>query len=710
MGLNPKRGRHKNRYHYPTQNHTTVCLSYLGRFYTLFQMKNLAPSVRLFFPLLFASSLFADPGSLLWHRRFSPVTYGDQEGPNPDHRFAGGRGSMNLAFYPEHLAVIGTDLSTPDNRYHLSILQAATGETLRSMPIRSDVGNSRSYLFPWAIVSASGDNIPGLTRIHWDAESGILFTGQGAYESAYTAYLPLSPDARSAEPAPPAYTFLQDHPGYQDAWGRSPAELWTTLGTARNPTPGKDPDIWGPSASYFGENYDPNVERKTRYDLDWQEIWGRQGSSHYNTSGIFSIQPQGPLIGLAKGAQWGHNQAGHFYLYNKYTGLKVLPGEVETPKNFQDIPLRPFSAGGVFLTEQRLYLIGPGEDRNGDNQLGAKRPEGVIPKVDQGLAVWAYDIEMQDLKPNDGIRGPAALETVQLSPAFAHSLPSPYTEDDTLESFGQSWYETDGFFRPKPMVEDTDGIWLSWKPSAAAGIHLVHATADGLNQIDLGIGQGMKGVDLWPKLQMADTPRGRRLVYASGNSRWRERIQPADIDAFMADFPVNRNGSVLFRDASEAAKQKARDRIQGGGAWSPNLSPHRGDAALAVVDPDSRKVLWTDNLSQRFPTLPANGFWTFIDRSHLAIAGEHAVFGFVDNSGETSTLLLAHYDLTSPTLPEPTVTRHPLGFSAEEFPGSALSDLQVADGRLYALVTQGNVFTLRDPRWQAQHILAIDPL
>jgi hypothetical protein len=648
-------------------------------------------------------------GQPRWHRTFTPLTFGDQTGPNPDHDFAGGRGSMNLAFAPGHVAVVAADLPEPAPAYHLTVLQTDTGATRSSQPIRSNIGTSRSYLFPWSIVSASGENIPGLVRIHWDADSGILFTAQGAYESAYTAYRPLAPDAATGQPASPAYADLARHPGLRDAAGRTAAELWTTLSTAPNPTLGKDADIWGPSASYFGPDYNPaTVTKKTRYDLDWATLWGVQGSSHYNTSGVFSVQPGGPLIGLAKGADWGHNQAGHFYLFNKHTGLKTLAEKIDTPKNHEGLELRPFQVGGVLLTDNRLFLIGPGEDRDGDKKLGAKRPEGLIPRVDQGLAVWAYDLTLADLQPNDGATGPATLDTVRLKLAFAHSQPSPFASDDTLESHGQSWYETDGFFRPKPMIADGDGVWLSWKPSAAAPVQLIYADASGLTPVDLDIGQGMKGVDLWPKLQLALTAAGRRLVYATGTSVWRERVLPADIDAFMADFPINRNGTVLFRDAPEKDQQSVRARIQAGGAWAAEVSPPRGDAALAVVDPDTRKLLWTDNLTRRFPALPANEFWTYIDRSHLVVSGEHAHFGFVDNTGSESTLVIARYDLKTSAAPEPRVTRYPLGFPSADYAGSALNDLQIHEGRLYALVTQGRVFTLRDPRWQAQHVLALD--
>ncbi|MGF1452814.1 MAG: hypothetical protein ACFB21_12150 [Opitutales bacterium] len=647
-------------------------------------------------------ALSAQPlaGEAVWQRTFEPLTFGDQEGPQNDGNFAGGRGSWNLTFHEGRIALIAADVPSPQDQYYLTILNATTGQTERSFPIRQDIGSSRSYLFPWAIVSASGDNPPGLVNLGWDSDTGILFTGQGAYESAYTAYRPAAED-------PAAFAALAEtSPALQDAFGRTKDEIWTTLGTDRQ-TLGMDADVWGLSGSYFGD-LQVMPERSEKHDHDWETVWGRQGSTYYNTSGIFAIQPDGPLIGLAKGVGWGHNQAGFPYLFNKYTGMKMLAKRPEWPSNEAGAELRTFSSGGVVLGPEKLFLVGPAEDRNEDGQLGAKRPEGTIPRVDQGLAIWAYDLAFEDRRPNDGATGPAALDTVLLEPAFNHTFASTFTETEALESHGQSWYETDGFYRPKATAFDGEGLWMAWKPAQASGVALAYAGPDGKKTIDLGVGQGLKGVDIWPKLELVELGgQERRLVFATPTSRWRERIQPEDPEAFLEPFEYGRGNKKSWDELSERERQGNIDRVKGGGAWSPELSMPRGDAALAVADPETGEVLWTENQTERFPRMQINGFWTFIDRVHMAVVGNHAVVGWVDTSSGQARLQLAQYDLRSPGKPEPSVHQISLNFDGGEFPYSSLTDLAVHNGGLYALVTQGKRYSLRDPRWQAQHVIAI---
>ena len=86
----------------------------------------------------------------------------------------------------------------------------------------------------------------------------------------------------------------------------------------------------------------------------------------------------------------------------------------------------------ALFTEERLFLFGPAEDRNKDGMLGSKRPEGNIPNVDQGLAIWAYDLSLHDHNENDGAKGLERFDTVALELAFAHTRPSTYTEGSEL--------------------------------------------------------------------------------------------------------------------------------------------------------------------------------------------------------------------------------------------------------------------------------------
>lgn len=108
-------------------------------------------------------------------------------------------------------------------------------------------------------------------------------------------------------------------------------------------------------------------------------------------SAFFSVDPEDPVIGLAKGAQWDHNMAGEAYLLNKYTGTK---GHIEWPEQFKaaaNTRLRPFTSGGVMMANGRIFMAGPSDDVDGDKQLGMQRPEARIPRVDQGLYLWACD-------------------------------------------------------------------------------------------------------------------------------------------------------------------------------------------------------------------------------------------------------------------------------------------------------------------------------
>lgn len=140
--------------------------------------------------------------------------------------------------------------------------------------------------------------------------------------------------------------------------------------------------------------------------------------------------------------------------------------------------------------------------------------------------------------------------------------------------------------------------------------------------------------------------------------------------------------------------------------WSPELSPLAGPAELAVFDPEKGAVRWRFNLSERFPGLPANDFWTAIDQSHMVVAGKWAYVGWVDTAEDEARLRLAAFDVTAPA-PAPVVIDVGLGFEAKAYPKSALFDLIAADGRLHALVVQSDRLWIRDPRWQRQVVVAV---
>jgi hypothetical protein len=100
-----------------------------------------------------------------------------------------------------------------------------------------------------------------------------------------------------------------------------------------------------------------------------------------------------------------------------------------------------------------------------EGSLGVARPEGNVPKRDQGLYLWAYDIALSDNRPNDGQPEPGASETATLEPVFQHRFESRFTPDlEDIQSYGQSYYECDGFYRNKAMLIDGQGILFAWEP------------------------------------------------------------------------------------------------------------------------------------------------------------------------------------------------------------------------------------------------------
>lgn len=635
-----------------------------------------------------------------WQRSFAPLPLGDQQGPNDPRSFSAGKGSQNLCLIEGKLCLIATENTGVANErtdYSAVVLDATSGRTLNWIGIKASEGNTRAYRWPHACVSASGDNLCGIVRTGWDPQTGIFFCSQGAYQSSYTAWRPLA-NLDSYQPgtihqAMPAYRELaRQHPGYQDAFGRTRSQLRTVFGPAEFHKE-LQPYSWGLSAQYA----EPDVRasgQRVNYDPDFQTVFGRQGSSHYNTPSMFDFDAEGPLMVITKGAGWGHNSGGDAYVFNKHTGMKMTP---EWPYPAGRKLLRPFSVGGAIVGNGRLFCAGPAQ-----GQMGIARPEGRVPKLDQGLNVWAYDVRLADRRPDDGFDHEA--ETAILSPAFLHTFESRFTpEEDDLESFGQSYYETDGFYRNKAMLIDGKALWMAWKPSQAAGVELIRADDGGASTFDLGVAKGAKGVDLWPKISLS-APDGKKLIiYFTGWAQHRRRFRSDDV---VAD--LKRMHGEDFDKLPQQEIDKTRRENRGAGMWEADLRPPRSPAELAIFDAASGQVRWTYNVSGNHASLPANEFWTYLDKTAMVVAGKWAYLGWVDLSGRDAALRLLAFDITSPT-PEPIATLIPLGFASADNRKTALFDLIAVDGTLYALVTQSDRLWVRDPRWKAQHVVAIGP-
>ncbi len=661
-----------------------------------------------------ASAVDVPPAKLaaVWRRAFpATMPIHDVEAEPPNFlKLPGAKGSRNLAIARGHVALIAADakgLPCEDPNAYLTALDAATGRTVNCVRIKARVGNNRVYRWPYNTVSASSDTMIGAVVTRWDAATGILFTGQCAYESSYTAYLPLANadgyEPGGVRPAVAAYAELAGkHPDYRDAFGRTRAEQQTILGVGVA-YEGLKPWAWGLSGFVAG-GAASGKGKASKYDADWETLFDRQGSSFYNTSAYFDVAPDGPLIGITKGAAWGHNTAGDAYLFSKHAGMKAVASWPQRPRGPGGVRLRPFTHGGVVLGNGRVFLAGPADDRDGYGGLGTRRPEGCLPRVDQGLHLWAYDLAVADRKPNGGLAGAAAAETATLAPAFCHRFPSRYEPTDDIDSWGQSYYECDGFYRPKAMAIDGKGVWAAWKPNQAGPVELIHATDEGAKAFPLNVGAGCKGVDLWPKLSVGEVGGRKLIVYYTGWAKHRRRVMPEDPEAVLSKYGYR---NTPWGKLPERTRRSFLGQARRTGVWTDELLPPRAPAELAVFDADAGRVRWTYDVSARHPSLPANGFWTYIDRSHMVLAGRWAYVAWVDTTAPRAMLRLLAFDVAADA-PEPVVRAVPLGFPSAGSERSILTDIAAVDGRLYALVTQSRNLWIRDPRWKAQHVIALE--
>lgn len=646
-----------------------------------------------------ASTIEIEPEGLkvLWQQEFYAVPEGDQKGAVDEMHLPCGHGSRNLVYLNGKIAVLASeqkDVPKGPNDYYLSILSAEDGKTLNFLKVKSSKGNSRVYRWPHYGVSMSGDNITGFAQLAWDPETKYVFIGQGAYNSSYTAWAPLenlSAFNGNLQDAVPAYRNLaQEYPDLEDAFGRTRKELKTVFG----------PEEIIPIQSYtwgLSGFYDEGVElengKKNRYDSDFEKIYGRQGSSYYNTSSYFNLDTNGDLILQTKGADWAHNTGGDVYLFNKHTGVKAMNSMPF--KNGER--LRPFTMEGALAGNGMVFCAGASEGK-----LGIGRPEGNVPKRDQGLALWAYRYEMKDEHANDDYSREGRKETAELTPVFEYRLNSQFTPDTSdIQSYGQSYYECDGFFRNKAMLIDDSGVWFAWKPSAMEAVELVYADNQKFKNFPLQVGKGLYGVDIWPKISLSETKDGKYISYFTGYAKHRKRFIPENTEAALKEMHGENYRNLTEKDIELTLKQAPQ-----AGIWSGDLFVPRGPAELVVFDVNEEKVKWTFNVSEAFSSLPVNGFWTYLDKTAMVTAGKHLYLGWVDLSGRQAKLLLVGFDITKSN-PKPVVKSFSLGFQSKKYAKSVLFELIAADGKLFALVTQSDKLQVRDPRWQKQLVVAL---
>jgi hypothetical protein len=311
-------------------------------------------------------------------------------------------------------------------------------------------------------------------------------------------------------------------------------------------------------------------------------------------------------------------------------------------------------------------------------------------------------VAFADEHHNDGYVGPGAADTAILTPAFVHRFESRFTPDpNDIQSYGQSYYECDGFYRNKAMLIDEKSLWFAWKPSAADPVELIHADDGIAETFSLDVGRGLYGVDLWPKISLSQIGNRKLVTYFTGYAKHRKRFMPDDVEAAL--HAMHREGdSPLTQEEIEKTKRQAAQA----GVWQGELQPPRGPAELVVFDAEAGTVRWRYNVSENHPSLPANEFWTYLDKTAMVVAGDWAYVGWVDVTADEAALRLLSFDITADE-PQPITKAFSLGFTSADNRRSALFDLIAANGTLYALVTQSDRLWIRDPRWKAQHIIAL---
>ena len=179
------------------------------------------------------------------------------------------------------------------------------------------------------------------------------------------------------------------------------------------------------------------------------------------------------------------------------------------------------------------------------------------------------------------------------------------------------------------------------------------------------------------------------------------RFVPDDVEAALHAMHREGDSPLTDKEIEKTTQQAAQ-----AGIWHSELQPPRGPAEFVVFDADAEAVRWKYNVTKNHASLPSNQFWTYLDKTAMVVAGCWAYVGWVDLTADQAMLRLLAFDITADE-PQPTETAIPLGFASHENRKTAIFDLIAADGTLYALITQSDRLWIRDPRWKAQHVIAM---
>ena len=611
-----------------------------------------------------ASAVDINPAALkvLWQKRFdNPVSC---KTTHP-----GFYGSRNLVLLDGRLAIVAANGAEGfNNPYaYVTILRAADGAVLNCIATTEATGPRRHQMqYPRANFMEAYDTGIGITVMHWDPATGILFLRNGGDNPSNTAYLPMANAAgysgRGAQKGVGAYeALLKAHPALADADGNVRADKEIPQDAART----LDGDQW-----------------------DYGTVKGRFNNQP-NSTAFFEVDPDSPVIAAA--VEPAHAQAGRFYIASKHNG------QYAHVQNYSDIPapegkgwqfgkLTFAKWGGLLAGGGRLFLMGPCDDVGGD---GFRTSLFQNEKPDQGLRIRALKVAWSDRRPNDGAEGPAANETAELAPLWECQFHSPHAPASPEDA--ESYLEIDAHHRNKAWLIDGEGVWAAWKPTKAGPVQLIRVT-DGqpggaastapagpaIRTFELPVGQGQRGDDIWPHISLAAVAGRKYVAYYAGNAMYR--------------------------------------RFSGTGlaGWSPDTAPPLGPAALAVLDVSAGKawsaVLNAPDGSGPHPTLPPNEAEGYFDRSQMVVAGTRAFIAWVDVTAPSPPSAILHvlaYDLTAGAGQKPVQKTFDLAIPKAANGRSCLFDLIAADGVLYALITESSTLTSATHTWTAQRVVAI---
>ena len=604
-------------------------------------------------------------------------------------------GSRNLVMLDGHLAVVAANTigakgmegfdrgKGKDDTYpYISVIRASDGRVVNCISTTIQTGPRRTQMrYPISNFMEAYDTGIGITVLHWDPATRILFARNGGDNPTNNAYLPLANAGSYAGSG-----WQKGVGAYEDIFARFP-KFQDADGNIRG-----DKEIPGDARRVLdGDQW------------DYGTLKGKFNNQP-NSTAFFEVDNSSGLMGAAIAP--AHTQAWGFFLADKFTGQyarrytkEYAPGKVLFAK-----------WGGLRVGYGHVFFAGPCDDTAGDG-FNSSLFKNEAP--DQGLRLAAWKVAWEDKQDNGGYDGPGKAESAILTPAWEHEFHSPHKPASCEDA--ESYLELDAFHRNKTWLIDGEAVWAAWKKSKADPVEVIRADAAEAKTFALPLGQGQRGQDLWAHMSLARVGDARYVVYFGGNALYR--------------------------------------KYEGDGKWPAAAEKPLGPAFLCVLNPATSKswgcVLNTPEAVGPHPTLPANEAEGYFDRTHMVVAGRHAIVGWVEASplppGEVGrrpgeglaarepppappgrpppkgeelmtasppsncVLHLLSFDVAAAEPPKPAEFTLDLGIPKAGHSRTCLFDLIAADGRLYALITESDTLDSGHHTWTAQRVIAIGP-